>query len=162
MQQTDKWQLNKLHSPMKTMQYCWKPRGKKLMRQSWRVFILLFRVKTSVISSKYSYIINKNYKNWKHRICIVWIRMHYAGHYLGNSLGFIRQHRYVWIRIVVGLKAPLISNIWTDFTESTSLFSCCIIDGGRGAQVKGRVGVWEVYCACEFWNGIMQGGCCCF
>ena len=27
----------------------------------------------------------------------------------------------------------------------------------HGVQVKGREGVWEVYCACELWNGIMQG-----
>lgn len=52
-------------------------------------------------------------------------------------------------------KAPLTSNIWGDFTGSTALYSSCITDGGHGAQVKGRVGVWEVYCACEFWNGIM-------
>lgn len=52
-------------------------------------------------------------------------------------------------------KAPLTSNIWRDFTKSTVLYSSCITGGGHGVQVKGRVGVWEVYCACEFWTVVM-------
>lgn len=53
-------------------------------------------------------------------------------------------------------KAPL-TFIMRDLTsvKSTKVASPPITDGGRDAQVKWRVGVWEVYCACEFLNGLI-------
>lgn len=53
-------------------------------------------------------------------------------------------------------KAPLTFNM-RDLTlvKSTTVSSPHITGGGRDARVKGRVGVWEVYCACEFWNGLL-------
>lgn len=54
-------------------------------------------------------------------------------------------------------KAPLTFNMM-DVTsvKSTAASSPHISDGGHDAWVKGRVGVWEVYCAREFWNGLLQ------
>lgn len=50
-----------------------------------------------------------------------------------------------------------LSSCWVFFVvilgggvQLTALYSSCITDDDHGVQVKGRVGVWEVYCACEF------------
>lgn len=41
--------------------------------------------------------------------------------------------------------------------RSAATYSGSITDGGRGAQVKGSVGVWEVHCACEFSSSLPEG-----